>query len=549
MLNGLNMYTQAFKAFVCGLLMVLALSQANTVIADTKQTIWQYSVRPGDTLIALGRQHLINPSDWKLIQELNHVKNPYRLQAGSVLQIPLALVKSGPANAEVIFVSGDVSWQVSANQYDPLAVGQLLGPGAKVISKENSKAVIKFADETTTQLDSNSVLVLDALSLYSGGAMVDTKLRLQRGSAETHANPKKTKGSRMQIITPSAVAAVRGTRFRVEAGEQDMTQGTLEGKVAVLAANQEVFVNQGYGTRAEKGKPPAKPVVLLPAADTSQLPQQITALPATFDLPDMQGAKAWVAKVATDAAFNQINTELETSSQQLPFNDLPDGQLFLMLKAKDAQGIAGYDATHAFIVNARPFQPAYNQPASGEVVREAQPTLQWTAVDGANSYWLEVAGDASFNQLQINKRLQDTRFQFQEPLAPGQYYWRVRSVATVDGGAEDVGPTLTYRQFRYKAAPPVPDISQMRVRIQGNKAYVTTAEPPEDLHYEVRLDNQFNQQENVWQASRLGATFEFLLKEYGKQTLYIRHVDAEGIKSAEAVYEFDAQPEKDWFVY
>jgi hypothetical protein len=78
------------------------------------ETMWRYTVRPGDNLITLGKKHLINADDWTVLQRINHVNDPYRLPIGSVLQMPLALVKQSAASAEVIFVSGQAQWQQSA---------------------------------------------------------------------------------------------------------------------------------------------------------------------------------------------------------------------------------------------------------------------------------------------------------------------------------------------------------------------------------------------------------------------------------------------------
>lgn len=157
---------------------VCILCCAPTLAADV---MWRYTVRPGDNLIGLGDKHLINADDWKVIQRLNHIKDPHHIPMGSVLRIPLKLVKQSAASAEVIFVSGEAQWQQSATQWVPLQAGKLLGPGAKITTEENSKVVIRFADGSTTDVVSNSILSLDTLSLYSGGAMVDTKLRLQKG--------------------------------------------------------------------------------------------------------------------------------------------------------------------------------------------------------------------------------------------------------------------------------------------------------------------------------------------------------------------------------
>ncbi len=534
LISGLMKFTQP-------LLLVSAVLFCSSVSAA--ETMWRYTVRPGDNLITLGKKHLINEDDWTVLQRINRVQDPYRLPIGSVLRIPLALVKQAATSAEVIFVSGQAQWQQSATDWAPLQAGKQLGPGAVIMTKDNSKVVIQFADGSISNIVSNSTLSLDALSLYIGGAMVDTKLRLQKGRIETQANPKHIDGNQLQVITPSAIAAVRGTNFRVTTDKEVTTQETLDGRVTLNAANQEVMVNKGFGSKAEQGKEPIPPVVLLPAVDTSKLNAQYAALPVRFEVPQMKGAVTWVAKVATDAAFNQLVAEGEFNSHQLAFADLPDGQLYLNLRAKDGEGIVGYEAVHAFNVNARPFEPEIISPAADAIVREAQPTLQWQAVADAQQYVVEVASDATFNQLIETKQLDALSVQLDKPLTPGQYYWRVISLAKAENGQLEKGPALQVNAFSYKSAPAMPDISQISVNVARNRVFVQLPPPLSGLIYHASLENPFNQQTNVWQGADVANQFDFLLREYGQQTLNIRHVDSDGIESEPAIYEFDAQPE------
>lgn len=160
-------------------LTVLALVMPNILwisisIAAEQTEDWRYTVRPKDTLIQLGRTHLINSNDWKQLQIVNHINNPYKLPIGMVLHIPLALVKQYSSSAEVISVSGDARWQSTATPLEPLTVGQKLGVGTKLFTKDRSRVVIRFADDTETTMDSNSELSLNTMSVYSGGVMVDT---------------------------------------------------------------------------------------------------------------------------------------------------------------------------------------------------------------------------------------------------------------------------------------------------------------------------------------------------------------------------------------
>ena len=60
------------------LLLLISLGGVQSAAAEfftsATQPEWLYSVRPGDNLIQFGKQHLINPDDWSVLQKLNQVK-------------------------------------------------------------------------------------------------------------------------------------------------------------------------------------------------------------------------------------------------------------------------------------------------------------------------------------------------------------------------------------------------------------------------------------------------------------------------------------------
>jgi predicted phage tail protein len=244
-----------------------------------------------------------------------------------------------------------------------------------------------------------------------------------------------------------------------------------------------------------------------------------------------------LGKVSTEPQFNSILTEKLSQGSNLSFSDLPDGKYYLKVRAKDKQGLEGYDAMHEFNLNARPFAPKVAAPAASATVREANPELTWTEIEQANEYLLELAKDADFKQMLDSRKVVNTAYKLEKNLEPGQYYWRL---ASIDGA--DQGPYMPASSFTYKAKPNAPDISQLKVIVERNKVFVNTVNPPEGLRYEAILHNEMNQQKSVWSASGLGAEFSFLLKEYGKQTLILRLVDADGVSGPDKEYEFNASP-------
>ena len=535
-------FVQALKAVKFLLLFVYLISFTQTLIAAGISPEWQYSVRPHDNLINLSKKYLINPDDWHMLQKLNQIKNPYRMLVGSVLRVPLTLVKQVPAAAEVLIISGQSGILNSDNSLQAVTVGQQLGSGTTLATRDNSKLSIKFADGSTLKMESNSELKLDALSLYSGGGMVDTKLRLQQGRLEAQANPKHVQGNTMQITTPTAVAAVRGTQFRIAADGETIRQETLDGNVTLSAASEEVSVKKGYGSLSEAGRPPLPPVALLPAPTVTGLPAKFDKLPVSFAIPAQAAAVVWVGKISSDAQFNRILVEKSSNNNDLVFSNLPDGDYYLSVRGADKQGLEGYDATHPFVVKARPFAPQATTPSQNEVIREAQPAFKWASAAQANDYQLDVATDVEFKQIVDTKRTASNTIKLDKDLQPGQYFWRLASISKDQTGKDDQGPYAAASAFTYKPKPSVPDISQLKVSVTENRVFVTTISPPQGLTYEVVLNNARNHQYKVWHETELMAEFNFLLREYGKQTLLLHYVDSDGVAGADAIYEFNAPP-------
>src|SRR5690606_31639483 len=67
-----------------------------------------YRIEAADTLEALSRRYTQNVSNWRELQQLNHIEDPYRIPIGFVLRIPFRLIPEVPGQARVIHVAGQV---------------------------------------------------------------------------------------------------------------------------------------------------------------------------------------------------------------------------------------------------------------------------------------------------------------------------------------------------------------------------------------------------------------------------------------------------------
>ena len=498
--------------------------QAQHSLVDVaSQPEWRYTVRPGDTIIGLSKRYLVDAFQWSQIQQYNAVVNPRRLKPGQTLRIPLSLLKQKPVPANLVSFSGNVQLlDINGVKLEPKS-NLLLDAGTQISAAENSSASLKFADGSLLTVQPNASIQLDTMSMYEGGGMVDTKVRLQQGRAEVLANPNKTPHHQMQIITPSAVAAVRGTQFRVSADTAATREETTEGNVALQASGTSVMLDAGYGSLAEVGKAPSPPVALLAAPNTTALPTLLERLPMRFDLPANAQAKAWNGQIASDPAFNQVLLEKRAEHPRLIFADLPDGQYYLRVRAEDALGLQGLDAVHQFTLNARPFAPLLLSPKAKGETRTETPEFSWSASDGAQQYRVVVAEDASFSNVVQDSVVSSQQIVLDKPLLDKPYFWRVASVAK-----DEIGPFSETQTFTYKPLPNAPKLDESSLTFTKDTMTFDLPAPADGLHYELELAQDQARTKVLWRGESKQSKVSMPRPSGGKNYLSMRMVEADG---------------------
>jgi len=169
--------------------------------------------------------------------------------AGAAAEI-LALQGGGDQRAATAAESG---WR-------PARVAQALATGDYVRTHPASKMALLFADDTQLRLAQNSVLQVKGLA--TPGQPVTTLLL---GAGRAWAQTKRADGTRLNLETPAAVAAIRGTDWDIEVGEGGRTLLTvLSGTVEFGNAQGTVSVGTNEAAVAEVGKAPAKLVLSQP---------------------------------------------------------------------------------------------------------------------------------------------------------------------------------------------------------------------------------------------------------------------------------------------
>ena len=457
-----NAAEQWLKRHIATLLAAVLLNSA--AMADD----WIYTVRPGDNLWNLSETHLTSMKYWKPLQRHNNIADPLKIPPGSRLRFPVAWLKHQPATAMVVQLQGE-AWLSSASggSVQLLTNNTRLHTGDIIKTGPDGNLNIRFADGSELLVLSDSEVIMDSLSAYGKTGMVDTRVRLQGGRVDTRVRPSEGPGSRYHIITPAAVAAVRGTRFRVSA-DTDKPVARSEvtrGKVSVSGAGDSQLVPAGYGTIAEAGRPPQPPRELLPAPDLSPLPALLDRLPLQFTWEDVENAAGYRFQVAATREFKSLLADATTPTARATA-DLPDGKYMLRVRAVDRDRLEGLDAMRAFTVDARPEPPLLIGLGNGELIRDSQPDFSWSSTPADTAWHFQLARDADFNALVADlSELHKPHFQPDRPLPEGEYFWRVASYQ----GESTPGPFSDAQNFSFHPLPPGPDLAGSRRTRPGHR--------------------------------------------------------------------------------
>lgn len=392
---------------------------------------WTYRARPGDTLWDLSTRYLKSDVQWQQLQAHNRIADPYRLAPGQSLRFPIAWLRVQPAPARVVALRGQAQVSDPRNGTRPVQVDMLLPIGSQLQTGDDASVTLSFADDSRLQLRENSLLQLDQLSSYGATGMVDTRMRLQRGRNSNQVTPARGPASRYIITTPTATSSVRGTLFRVNAGDQDRPAATevLQGRVQVGNRAGQRLIGGGHATLIRApGTAPAQAHALLPAPQLLQAQLRLQPLPLLAAWQSMPAAKHYRVEVVLAATPDVVLFAREVSDPRIRIDSLPPGQLRLLVRAVDTDDVEGLDAEHDFAVPEGLPAPLTLSPLHGQTVHQLQPRFRWAKVAGATGSVLQIADNPDFLQPVVEQQASSQQLRIHSPLPAGSYFWRLASV-------------------------------------------------------------------------------------------------------------------------
>jgi hypothetical protein len=421
----------------------------------------ELTVKQGDCLFNISKTYLDSSNRWPEIARINHLANPHLVQPGTTLSVPAAYLKRTPLPASVTFVLGDAGIQPGGQgEWVPLRVGDAVPQGSRLKTGDDSALEITFADGSAVTLKSGTELgILKAERTVTSHILRDFYLGI--GRVISRIKEATGASSRYRIRTPSAIASVRGTEFRLAVDEAQKTLAeVVERQVTVAAAKKSVDLERGEGTAVEKGRPPLAPRKLLPPPAPADLKTVYNTAPAvTFGR--IEGAGAYRVAVTQDKEGRQLLTEkVIKPGEPFRITGLADGFYFLAAQSVDELGLEGLASeAHPFRIRVNPMPPITQAPKDGVKTKGKSQDFQWLSVSDAVLYHVQIARDREFRTIVADRLdVRDTTVRT-EALEYGPYYFRVSSIA--DDGYQ--GAWSDPLAFTLNPLPPTPAMDEPSV--------------------------------------------------------------------------------------
>lgn len=406
-------------------------------IRVTRSTV-TYLAHKGDTLSTIAEQLTTSYRNWDALQKINKIPNDRTIPIGTPILIPLAMLAQIPASAKIVAFSGSVNLTAADGSAIPVAIDATLQQGAQIETGQNSFVTLGLDDNSRIAVPSNSRIKLSHLRDARFTKSPVTEITLVRGRVDSQVSPLKENKGRFEVRSPLAVAGVRGTSFRVNISDRDMATEVLHGVVAVAKNNRPAGLplQAGQGTITDT-QSVRKAVALLPAPTLTGYSALQERPTVRLIVDQMSGARRYRAQIATDQAFENTLSEIDTDTLELRLDGLTDGNYFARVTAIDNQGLEGYPRVAAFTLKARP-EPPFPIGPKGKA-RIASPSFSWSEIPDATHYHIQIANDDQFTQLVVDDPTL-TSAQFVPPkLALGSYFWRIAAIVTPQG-KDDQGP-------------------------------------------------------------------------------------------------------------
>ena len=162
----------------------------------------------------------------------------------------------------------------------------------------------------------------------------------------------------------------------------------------------------------------------------------ITDNTPSFDWSDVPGAEKYWLQVGNNSDFSspEISDSNITGSNYTSTKHLSDGKHYWRVKAGNGRGSWGNwsNVWNFTIITQGPPPPNLYQPVNNHTITDNTPYFDWSDVNGAVKYQIQVDNNSNFSSPEIdNSNITVSNFTQSTSLADGTYYWRVKAQNSV----------------------------------------------------------------------------------------------------------------------
>ena len=394
-----------------------------------QQPEWIYNTVKGDTLWDICLKYTNKRGCWITLTKYNEVVNDRVMPVNTPIRIPVGWLKKLPVVGEVVYVTGAAKYsQWNDKQFFTLTAGQQLHLGAIIRTQAGSIVKLLLHQTNEVLIKENSELLLEKFS-SNNVDVLDEEITLKQGSADVDVNSDKVK-NRFIIKTPAAIAAVRGTRFRINSSGDQMRGEVLEGKIDVSTGSSSQSVPAGFGVSATKGKKIQPPQALPPQPKMLQARVK-SSLPARVDWEPLNQVDQY--QVSLHNGKKKILSIETVGHNWIVYDTLDKGCYQVKVHGIDGSGFHGID-NHASLCIIDDLASVYLVEGSLEDEGDHL-TLSWQDVPEANSYRVQEATDEQFSDIVQDTTTSDTQVVL--PKIEGQDVY-IRVISLDNNGRESL---------------------------------------------------------------------------------------------------------------
>lgn len=352
-----------WRRWIVVVVMVLLALIATTAQAKPAQhsddTI-TYTMKKGDTLIGIATTYFIRTGDYKRVQRLNAIANPYAIATGKVISIPRDVLRYRPIAITVASARGPVTMN-NADARSAMTVAE----GATVRTGAQGFATLAFDNGSRVSLPSNSAMIIRRARIYTIDNSRDVELELVSGGVRSKVQPMTRSSDRTRVRTRHSVTAVRGTEFATTLADADsgsdnsgaaggaVLSEVYEGRIALNLAKDEIpadtpLVTAGFGVKLTPDGQRIE-AALLPAPELADPSKVQMGETLQFRVAgEVAGAAGYRFELGSDASMVEQLTDDRSTDGTITLPALPDGRYYLRLSAIDRHGFIGQPVTYAF---------------------------------------------------------------------------------------------------------------------------------------------------------------------------------------------------------